>query len=386
MRAVIVGIDDFGDLELNKVHAITVAGREIDFIPILHVPGAEQTAAARSLGESVTLRFGLALLRAVPTLRRMFRGQAVVAEIERFEYAPMLRLIGWPFALVAHNEGDPRVDKMDSILSRYWYVNSVAEGIAVRLARRVYGVTPRIRDRLAGRYPSKAGQIGVLTVSVDTDIFGVTPFDLGDGKLRVVYAGRLDEFKDPPLMFRAMRRLNEQLGGAFEFHYCGIADPRKFPEFAAIEDCTIRHGALNPPQVAAVMAHCHIGTLVSYWEGMPCFLLELLSSGRPFGGLRLEQFDQVVEPGVNGRMVERSGSVAEDEVAVSDAILALWNDIRSGRIDPARVHEKIEPWSVTNQLSGLFVTLRAIARTGAPVPRPKRTADMSAPGAMERTP
>jgi glycosyltransferase involved in cell wall biosynthesis len=364
MRALIIGIDDFGDLELGKMHTITVAGREFDFVPVLHINSAEQTDAAVSVARSVTFRFAKALFRWLPTLRRMIEGDAVAAEIERFEFAPIARLLGCPFVLVAHNEGDPRKDKMDSILSNYWYVNSVAEWIAVHMAARIFGVTPRIRDRIGERFPRQASKTGVLTVSVDTDIFPTTPFDLSSGKLKVVYAGRLDEFKDPPLMFRVARRLHEQLGGAFEFHFCGSSDPNRFAEFAAIEAFTVRHGALSSDEVAAVMREAHIGILVSHWEGMPCFLLELLSSGRPFGGLRLPQFDQVVEQGLNGRMVERSDSIEDTETDVANAVLELWSEIQAGTIDPQRVHEKIIPWSIENQMARLFVALREIATPG----------------------
>jgi hypothetical protein len=98
---------------------------------------------------------------------------------------------------------------------------------------------------------------------------------------------------------------------------------------------------------------------------MPCFLLELLASGRPFGGLRLPQFDQVIEQGVNGRMVERGQNVEESESLVTGAILQQWSEIRSGKTDPQAVHAKIIPWSVDNQLGRLFRALTEIARPGA---------------------
>ena len=360
MRAMIVGIDDFGDAEIGKVQQITVAGREIDFLPVLHVSSANQTGAATSVGESITFRFAMALLRYLPRIREAIRGRTVSAEIERFEYAPIIRMLGCPFVLVTHNEGDPRTDKMDSILSKYWYVNSIAEWMAVRLADRIYGVTPRIRDRIVARYPRVADKVNVLTVSVDTGIFRATPFDLEDGKLRLVYAGRLDEFKDPRLMFRVVRRLHEVLDGAFEFHYCGSADPYRFEEFRAIETFSVCHGSLTPDGVAAVMRRCHIGILVSHWEGMPCFLLELLASGRAFGGLRLPQFDQVVENGLNGRMVERAPTAELSEDGVAAAIIEQWREIRDGRVDPDKIHARIIPWSVDVQLNRLFTSLRDI--------------------------
>ncbi|MFO1238232.1 MAG: glycosyltransferase [Alphaproteobacteria bacterium] len=374
MRILMVGLDDFGDLEIGKLHTITVAGREIDFVPVLHIPADSQTTAAKTVSNSVTFRFAKALARHLPKIRRMIRGEAAAAEVERFEFAPLARMLGCPLVVMAHNEGDPKTDKMDSVLSRHWRINAAAEWLAFRLAKRIFCVTPRIRDRLAERYPSQAKKAEVLTVSVDTDLFHATPFDLSSGKLKLVYAGRLDEFKDPALMFRVARRLHEALNGQFEFHFCGSADPHRFPEFAAIEAYTVRHGALLPEGVAAVMRQVHMGILVSHWEGMPCFLLELLASGRPFGGLRLPQFDQVIAEGVNGRMVERGATVEESEAVVAGAILQQWADIRAGKVDPQKVHEKIVPWSVDNQLTRLFTALREIARPGKPPPAPARVA------------
>ncbi len=364
MRILMVGLDDFGDLEIGKMHTINVDGREIDFVPVLHIPATVQTTAAKTVSNSVTFRFAKALAWHIFSIRRMIRGEAACAEVERFEFAPFARMIGCPQVVMGHNEGDPKTDKMDSVLSRHWRINAAAERIAFGFASRIFCVTPRIKERLASRYPKYANKAEVLTVSVDTDLFHATPFDLSDGKLRLVYAGRLDEFKDPPLMFRVAKRLHEKLNGAFEFHFCGSADPHRFQEFAPIEAFTVRHGALLPNGVAAAMRKIHMGILVSHWEGMPCFLLELLASGRPFGGLRLPQFDQVITNGVNGQMVERGATVEESVEAVTGAILLQWDDIRSGKTNPNEVHAKIVPWSVDNQLVRLFKAFREIARPG----------------------
>ena len=370
MRILMVGLDDFGDLEIGKVVTITVAGREIDFLPVMHIPYEDQTTAAKTVSNSVTFRFAKALLRHLPTIRRAIKGEAATVEVERFEFAAPARMLGCPLIVMVHNEGDPKTDKMDSVLSRHWRINATAEWMAFRLAKRIFCVTPKLKERLAQRHPSQAHKAEVLTVSVDTQLFHATPFDMTDGKLKLVYAGRLDEFKDPALMFRVCKRLHEALNGQFEFHFCGSADPHRFPEFAPIEAFTVRHGALLPDGVAEVMRQVHMGILVSHWEGMPCFLLELLASGRPFGGLRLPQFDQVIEPGVNGRMVERGASVEESEAVVTGAILQQWNEIRSGITDPNKVHEKIVPWSIDNQLTRLFTAIRDIARPGKPPPAP----------------
>ena len=361
MPLMMIGIDERGDLELGRVTRLALAGREIEFVPIAQVPASEQTGASKSLTRSLTFRFAAALLRHVPRLRSLVGRGPTSVEVERFEFAPMGRMLG-PLVVMVHNEGDPKHDKMDSLLSRYWWINDTAEWLAFRLARRIFCVTPKLKERLATRHPSQAAKAEVLTVSVDTGIFRATPFDFDGGKLRLVYAGRLDEFKDPPLMFQVAKRVHEKLSGAFEFHYCGASDPHRFAEFAAIEPFTVRHGALLPDGVAAVMRKAHAGILVSHWEGMPCFLLELLASGRPFAGLRLPQFDQVVKPGVSGRTVERADTAEASALAVADVVIELWADIKAGRIDPARVHEQILPFSADRQLERLFDAHRQMLR------------------------
>jgi glycosyltransferase involved in cell wall biosynthesis len=363
-----IGVDDTGLLELGKVVRIDVYGREVDFVPVVHVPPAEQIGGAKALSGSLTFRFTRGLMAHVPALRALIGGAGASAEVERFEYAPLARALGCRLVVLVHNEGDPKTDRMDSILKRYWWVHDAAEWLAFRLADQIFCVTPKLRDRLAERHPSQAMKAEVLTVSVDTDLFHPTPFDLSDGKLRIVYAGRLDTFKDPPVMFRVAKALHDALAGEFEFHYCGSEAPDKFPEFAPIAQFTVRHGALLPPGVAAVMRKVHMGILVSHWEGMPCFLLETLSSGRPFGGLRLPQFDQVVEQGVSGRMTERGATDQETVDAVAKTILGLWAEIRAGSIDPHAVHAKVKPFSVETQLGRLFAAHRRLSAGKAAPP------------------
>lgn len=379
MRILMVGVDDRGDLRLGEPVEIEISGRIIDFVPILRISDDEQRGAARSIASSLTFRFAKALLAHLGTLRRLVAGKPACAEVERFEFAPLARALGVPLVVMVHNEGT-RGDKMDSILSRHWWVHDIAEWLAFRLAARIFCVTPKLKERLGERHPSQAKKAEVLTVSVDTDLFKASPFQRVEAGLKLVYAGRLDEFKDPPLMFSVARRLHERLGGAFEFHYCGASDPHRFVEFAAIEPFTVRHGALLPEGVAAVMRAAHIGILVSYWEGMPCFLLELLASGRPFGGLRLPQFDQVVSEGVSGRMVERGPDLATSTEAVTEAILALWDDIKRGAIDPIEVHRQIEPFSVERQLTRLFDAQRALTSIGTTATAPAALASNAKTG------
>lgn len=364
-RLMLVGIDERGDLPTGRISEIDIEGRTISFLPLMRVEPGAQINAAASLASSVTLRFAVRLMVALPMLRRLLAKSPAIVEVERLELVLPARLLGHPVMALLHNEGQ-RGDKMDSILGRHWWVHEAAEWLAVRLAAQLFCVTQKLRERVAARHPAHAAKIGMRTVSVDCDLFSPSPFDISERKLRVVFAGRLDAFKDPPLMFDVAARLHARLNGAFEFHYCGASDPTVFGEFAAISAFTIRHGALTPRQVAAVMRATHVGILTSYYEGMPCFLLELLASGRPYAGVHLPQFDQIVRSGHSGEMVARSEDRAQTAAAVSEAVIAAWNGIRLDIYTPEGIAASVASFAVTRQLAEMFALMRRLAHAGQP--------------------
>jgi glycosyltransferase involved in cell wall biosynthesis len=260
---------------------------------------------------------------------------------------------------MVHGEGS-KDQKMDSLIKKLWFVHRANETIALTLADRVLCVNPNIITRLKSVLPSAARKAEVMTVSVDMKKFALRPFDVSDEVFRVVFAGRLDAFKDPPLMFRAFARLHERLGGKFEFHYVGTTDPSRYAEFAAIEAFTIRHGYQPAERVAEIAGACHAGVLTSFFEGMPCYLLETLSVGRPFCAIRLPQYDELIVEGVSGSLVERS---EPDDVcleALVERFVGIWSAIRAGRIVPALVRQRVEPYSIETQMARLFAHHRAL--------------------------
>ena len=155
-------------------------------------------------------------------------------------------------------------------------------------------------------------------------------------------------------MFRVFARVHELLKGAFEFHYVGLTDPYRYAEFSFIETFTVRHGFQRPSKVADLMARCHMGILTSFFEGMPCYLLELLSVGRPMAAIRLPQYDLVVEEGVSGTMVERAGSSDDVVGHMATRVVKLWHAIQENKISPSTVHSKAIPFAVERQLREHF--------------------------------
>lgn len=354
-----VGVDEFGDLPQGKITRVFVGGRGIDFLPVAHIGAAAINLPGRSLLESTTFRFAFGALRHIFKIRAAVKGSPVSADLQRFEFAILPKLLGLKSVQMVHGEGS-KEQKMDSLIKKLWFLHRANESIALRLADRVLCVNPNIIERLKRILPSAARKAEVMTVSVDTKRFAPKPFNCADGIFRIVFAGRLDAFKDPPLMFAILAALHKRLHGRLEFHYIGTTDPARYPEFEAIRGFTVLYGFQPADEVAEILASCHAGILTSYFEGMPCYLLETLSAGRPFGAIRLPQYDPLIVSGVSGAMVERSEPADACIAQMTDAFAALWEDISAGRVDPGRVHALVEPYSIQNQMARLFAHHRAL--------------------------
>ena len=348
-----VGVDEFGDREIGKVAPLVVDGRTIDFLPVATIGGDKINLAAKSIGASTTFQFAKGAMQHLRAIKRALGPGPASADLQRFEFALIPKLIGLKTVQMVHGEGS-KDQKMDSLIKKYWFVHAANEQLALRLADRVMCVNANIIERMKTEFPWAVAKSEVLTVSVDTLRFKPTPFDLADGVFRVMFAGRLDAFKDPPLMFRTLRRVHDALGGKLAFHYVGTSEPERYDEFKLIEGFTVRHGFQSADGVAALAGRAHAGVLTSFFEGMPCYLLEMLAAGRPFAAIRLPQYDPLIVEGRSGHMVERSEPDAACESALVEAFLRLRDEVFSGAVDPAAVAALTQPYSVETQMARLF--------------------------------
>jgi glycosyltransferase involved in cell wall biosynthesis len=356
-----VGVDGQGNCRLGEVTPMTFRRRTIDFLPVLFYPGDRIHEAAKNLNESITLRFMQGLMRYFLSIRRAIGPGPASVELQRFEFAMVPFLMRYPAVQVIHGEGS-RDDKMDSLIKKYWFVHRLNEQIAIRLAHKIVCVNPNIMARLEKMNSNAARRAVLMPVPVDTDMFQARDFDVSDNALRIIFAGRLDEFKDPPTMFRVIARVHALLEGACELHYVGMSDPYRYAEFSMIEKFTVRHGFQPSEKVAGLMARCHMGILTSFFEGMPCYLLELLAVGRPAAAIRLPQYDLVIDEGVSGTMIERT---ADDKMVVeqlASRIVAMWRAIKNKKISPSAVRAKAEPFSVSRQFGAHFERHRSLGR------------------------
>ena len=362
-----VGVDEFGDCKLGEVRKVDVAGRTIDFLPVAAIDATRINLAGRTLLQSTTFRFAAGAVRYLPRLRKLVKGASISADLQRLEFALIPKLLGLRTVQMVHGEGR-KDQEMDSLIKKLWFIHRTNEWIALRLADRILCVNENIIRRFETVLPFAVRKSEVMTVSVDTKRFAPKPFDTRDGIFRIIFAGRLDAFKDPPLMFRVLAGLHQKLGGKVEFHYLGTTDPHRYPEFKAIEAFTTRHGFQSADGVAKILETCHAGILTSYFEGMPCYLLETLSAGRPFAAIRLPQYDPLVVRGISGELVERTDpdSACCDQLVKTFA--RIWDDIQAGRVDPETVHKLVEPYSIETQMARLFAHHRNLqSRNGSSV-------------------
>lgn len=372
MQVLLIGIDEVGDLKLGELQTATFEGKPYQVFPLLARTGDSHLHAAKKLTDSLTLNFFFAFLKNLPKLRRIVKPLRASAEIQRFEYATFGKLLGVPTVQLVHGEGRPD-QPMDSLLKRYWFINEWNERITLHAATRIVGVNPRIVERIKEKFPFAAAKSQMMTVSVNTDIFALAPEFPPVSPFRIVFAGRLDAFKRPDLIFRAVHELRTRHGVDAEFNYIGGSDATAIPEFDLIKDSARLYGVQKAAGVAQLLGEMHTGILVSEFEGMPVFVLELLAVGRPLTALELPQLELVVEPGVSGAIVKRSGDVATDVSAVAEALAALKDKIAAGGVDPAAIRHRIEPFSHRTQMKRLFDlhrSLQADAMTGEAAHRP----------------
>ncbi|MGQ0672235.1 MAG: glycosyltransferase [Hyphomicrobium sp.] len=355
-----IGVDAIGDLEIGKVHPIEFRGRRIDFLPVLRFPDAAAREAAKSLRQSINFQFMQGLMANLATVRRELKRVPTSADLQRVEFAGLVRMLGLPFVQMLHGEGAPKLN-MDSLLKSYRYVHNLNERVAIMACDRFLCVNPIITERIRGLYPRHAHKIDTLSTWVDTRTFAERPFPADEG-MRIAFAGRLDLFKSPPLMFKTIDRLRAKLGSGVEFHYMGTSDPRRFEEFKLIEDCSVLHGFKTAEGVAAVLAGVHASILTSEFEGMPFSVLESLAVGRPVGAIHLPQLECVVRNGESGALVARSES--EDDMAsrLADAFAELRAAMRDGRLTPSGVAAAVRDFTPERQLARCFDNHREIQR------------------------
>lgn len=353
-----IGVDAIGDLEIGKVSRQSFRGKEFDFLPVLSFSDDQAREAAKSIRQSINFQFMQGLLRHIGSVRAVLKQQPTSVDLQRVEFASIVRALGIPFVQMLHGEGAPKL-QMDSLLKSYRYLHNINEWVAIKACDRFLCVNPIITDRIRKTYPSEAHKIDTLSTWVDKRTFHPRPLTQ-DGSFRIAFAGRLDLFKVPPLMFKTIACLAQKLGPSVEFHYMGTSAPNRFAEFKLIEDKAVLHGFKSADGVADVLANVHAGILTSEFEGMPFSVLESLGSGRPVGAIHLPQLESVIKNGVSGFLVPRSNDIDDMADRLSDAFVEIHNSQRDGRMTPVDVANEIADFRPEVQLAKCYENHRML--------------------------
>jgi glycosyltransferase involved in cell wall biosynthesis len=348
-----IGVDSIGDMELGRIHKVTFRGRNFDFLPILRYSDQQAREAARSVRGSLTGQFFVALVRNFRTIARLLRARRCTVDLRRVEFSWLPAVLRLPFIQMLHGEGVPKL-QMDSLLRKYSFVHNAGERFAVSASERFLCVNPFITERLQQTYPRQREKIDTLWTWVNTDVFQPQAFAGPIEPFRIVFAGRLDEFKDPPLMFKAIDLVRQRLNGKVEFHYIGTSDPHRFEEFGAIEAFTVRHGFKDAVGMAATLASAHCGILTSEFEGMPRFVLETLAVGRPVVATHLPQLEAVIRDGESGYLVPRNSSHGVMAEALAGRFVDIRDAIARRTLDPDDIADSIESFTPGTQLARVF--------------------------------
>lgn len=355
-RLLLVGIDQRGDLELGKAVTLTLRGTTFDFMPVLHSDPALDNVYAKRLSQSLTLRFLLALMRHGRAIRRYVQAHGSTLELRRMEHFPIRFLVSAPYVQMLH-DGKTRESQMSSLLKKYWWINRLSERLSLTFAARFFCVNDQLTARLQAQFPKHSAKIDTLTTWANPRLFRPTAFAPADGRLHVVYAGRLDAFKRPDIMFSVIARLAQIAPVPVCFHYIGDGDPETFAEFAAIRPITLREGKCSATEVRDIYARAAVGLLTSDFEGMPRMVMELLAVGRPVVALHLPQLEQVIREGQSGMLVTRG---AEQINTMAEALLAMWQKTDSGALRAEAVSQAVAAYQPQALLEKLFATHRSL--------------------------
>jgi glycosyltransferase involved in cell wall biosynthesis len=352
-RVLFVGVDAIGDLKLGRVKETWFRGRSFDFLPVLRYSDEKAREAATKIRDSITAQFFAGIIRHLPTVAATLRARNCSMDLRRVEFSWLPVALRLPFIQMLHGEGAPQLP-MDSLLQRYRFVHGLGERFAVTTSRKFLCVNPMITERLRNVYPRHSAKIDTLWTWVNTETFRPRPFPPLVDPFRIVFIGRLDEFKQPRLMFKAIARLRERLGGRVEFHYVGTSNPRRFDEFAAIDDVTVCHGFKDAAGIAAILERAHAGILTSEFEGMPRCVLETLAVGRPVVAVHLPQLEAVIHDGESGYLLPREQTEDELVAALARRFIDVRNAIAENKLDPETVARKIRGFTPDRQLARVY--------------------------------
>lgn len=235
-----------------------------------------------------------------------------------------------PFVVTVHG--------LDAFSTRQ--VGGYAGKWCARISRSVYRsacsvicVSQKVRDQVI-EGGGGAVKTTVLYNGVDARMF--SPPESEPTTLQILSVGNLIPVKGHELLLRAFAAIPDKFPGlALEIIGDG-PEKSRLQKLAAEKGIAGRvhfRGRQSRQQVADAMRQATIFALPSRYEGLGCVYLEAMSAGKPVVACHGQGIDEVIEPGVNGCLIE-----ADDLQGLVDTLVGLLqqSEVRRKMGDAAR--------------------------------------------------
>lgn len=350
--------------------------RRFDCFPLVGVADAGQRSRV-----PLSLRYTAALLRRRTPLSRGFD----VFDFHRPEPSLLFRADQRP--KVAYFHQDPAVVSLgasDMLWKHLPGAYQRMEAAAAARFDRAWCVREPGVQTLRQRYPALAPHVNFIPTWVDSEVF-CPPEDVHDRAWQrqvvgqalgisprtrwIVSVGRLDTQKDPALMLDAFTRV---VRDGHDVHWLVVgdgklrADIERDARAAGVADRVHLLGLQPAGRIAELLRAADLFALSSAYEGMPMAVLEALGCGLPVVTTDVGEVRRVVQPGINGLVVQGRSPQAFAHALVQGLVHAVqWRD------EPCvAATADYQPASV---LAGAYDTYRALGR---PVARLRTTVDL----------
>ncbi len=167
---------------------------------------------------------------------------------------------------------------------------------------------------------------------------------IGQRELRVVYLGRLVEYKGAPRLIREWAALSRRtpLAPARLDIYGSDLDPATLPHLRkSIEDHGVQdrvrcHGPYKHGDVSKILADADLVVLPSEWEGLPLVLVEAMQYGVPIVATNVGGNEELGEENPDAIITK------PDWDSFVDGLLQMAMKLRSGEVDAVRLHRWTE--------------------------------------------
>lgn len=265
-----------------------------------------------------------------------------------------------------------------SELNTFERVHLLVDSFLMKRVNKVVALNNTAKERLLSKGKINADNITVVPNGVDTDFFnddievGETIKKYGlEGKLTVLFVGRLAKIKGIEYLIKAADRIVNEFGyketlfvlvgpQAFDSTERPI-DMEKMLSFIdqhQLEKHVILTGSLPSEEVRTLYAACDIFVLPSLSEGDPLVIPEAMASGKPVIATRVGGIPRQVRDGWNGFLIDPA-----DEQQLAEKIKYLIDNPdeiqRLGENSRKYAEEELDWRKVAEKLSSIYEGLSA---------------------------